>query len=92
MKRLTLAALAIAGLASSASAQGAPQMMTACATDFKAFWERINQGGSAKMTGEQVAGVSRASLRAYDACLAGDEQWSKQLWERLDRGAGGAKK
>ena len=42
------------------------------------------------MTGEQVAGVSRASLRAYDACLAGDEQWSKQLWERLDRGAGGA--
>ena len=34
---------------------------------------------------EQLAGVSRMALRAYDACQAGDEQDAKALFERLDK-------
>ena len=87
MLRIFVAALVLASFVGGASAQGT----TNCATDFKAFWDRINQGGSAKMTGEQLANMHRMALRGYDACTAGDEQWSKQLWERLERGAGSAK-
>ena len=39
----------------------------------------------ARISAEQLAGVSRMALRAYDACQAGDEQDAKALFKRLDR-------
>ena len=38
-----------------------------------------------RISPEQLAGVSRMALRAFDACEAGDEQDAKALFERLDR-------
>jgi hypothetical protein len=38
-----------------------------------------------KVTPEQLAGVSRMALRAYDACQAGDEQDARALFDRLER-------
>ena len=35
------------------------------------------------ISSEQLAGVSRLALRAYDACQAGDEQDAKALLARL---------
>ena len=37
------------------------------------------------MPAEQLAGVSRMALRAYDACEAGDEQDAKALFDRLNK-------
>ena len=39
----------------------------------------------AKISPEQLAGVSRMALRAYDACQAGDDQDARALFERLDK-------
>ena len=38
-----------------------------------------------KISPEQLAGVSRMALRAYDACQAGDELDAKALFDRLDK-------
>ena len=40
---------------------------------------------SADALAEQLAGVSRLALRAYDACQAGDEQDAKSLFDRLNK-------
>jgi hypothetical protein len=89
MLRTALAALAITGALAASPANA----MINCANDYKDFWEKLmREAGSAKMTGEQVAGVNRAALRAYDACTAGDESFAKQLFEKLAREAGSAKK
>jgi hypothetical protein len=37
----------------------------------------------AKISAEQLAGVSRLALRAYDACQAGDELDAKALFDKL---------
>ena len=39
----------------------------------------------ARISAEQLAGVSRMALRAYDACEAGDEQDAKALFDRLNK-------
>jgi hypothetical protein len=56
-----------------------------CGKAYKGFWEKLEREKYAKITPEQLAGVSRMALRAYDACQAGDEQDAKALFERLDR-------
>ncbi len=89
MLRITLAALAVAGFSTVASAQG----MLNCSKDYKEFWEKLmREHGSAKTSGEQIAGTNRAALRAYDSCLSGDEQFATQLFAKLAREHGGAKK
>ena len=52
---------------------------------YKSFWEKRDPQAYAKITPEQLAGMSRMALRAYDACEAGDEQDAKALFERLQR-------
>jgi hypothetical protein len=37
------------------------------------------------ISAEQLAGVSRLALRAYDACQAGDEQDARALFDRLSK-------
>ena len=80
MKKTILAALALTAVLAASPANA---MMT-CAQDYKTFWDTfMPRGPAAKLTGEQLAGTSRAALRAYDACQAGDEQWAKDLFAKL---------
>ena len=82
MKRFATAFVALAVLAAPAAiAQGKLD----CGNAYKGFWEKLDREKYSKITPEQLAGVSRMALRAYDACQAGDEQDARALFERLDR-------
>ena len=82
MKRLATAFVALAVLASPvAIAQGKMD----CGNAYKGFWDKLEREKYAKISPEQLAGVSRLALRAYDACQAGDEQDARALFDRLDR-------
>ena len=39
----------------------------------------------AKISAEQLAGVSRLALRAYDACQAGDDMDAKAQFDKLNK-------
>ena len=56
-----------------------------CSRLYKDFWEKFDREKFAKISAEQLSGVSRMALRAYDACQAGDELDAKALFERLNR-------
>jgi len=56
-----------------------------CSRLYKDFWEKFDREKYAKISAEQLAGVSRMALRAYDACQAGDEQDAKALFDRLSK-------
>ena len=56
-----------------------------CSRLYKDFWEKMDREKYAKISAEQLAGVSRLALRAYDACQAGDEQDAKALFDRLSK-------
>ena len=79
MLKSALAALALVALATGASAQ-----QVNCSTDFKNIWSTLGPNGpAAKLTGEQTANIHRSALRAFDACMAGDEQFSKELFAKI---------
>ena len=52
-----------------------------CGKAYKGFWEKLEREKYAKISPEQLAGVSRLALRAYDACQAGDELDAKALFD-----------
>jgi anti-sigma-K factor RskA len=52
---------------------------------YKDFWLKRDSQTYARLSPEQLAGVSRMALRAYDACTAGDDQDAKALFDRLGR-------
>jgi hypothetical protein len=54
-----------------------------CGKLYKDFWQKRDPQSYAKISPEQLAGVSRMALRAYDACQAGDEQDARALFARL---------
>ena len=82
MLRSTLVGLVALGvMAGAASAQTKMD----CSRLYKDFWEKFDSQKYAKISAEQLAGVSRMALRAYDACQAGDEQDAKALFDRLSR-------
>ena len=54
-----------------------------CGKLYKDFWEQRDPQSYRRLSSEQLAGVSRMALRAYDACQAGDEQDAKALLARL---------
>jgi hypothetical protein len=56
-----------------------------CSRLYKDFWEKMDREKFAKISADQLAGVSRMALRAYDACQAGDEQDAKALFDRLSK-------
>jgi hypothetical protein len=76
MKRLMLASVAYAALIASA-------MATDCAKNYKDFWANLDRSRFAKMSAEQIADLSRAALRAYDTCQAGDDQEAKAIFAKL---------
>jgi hypothetical protein len=85
MKRLAIAAVALATLAGPVAAPVVAQTKMDCSRLYKDFWEKFDHEKYAKISAEQLAGVSRMALRAYDACQAGDEQDAKGLFDRLNR-------
>jgi len=81
MKRFASAVLALSMLATPALAQTKMD----CSRLYKDFWEKFDKEKYAKISAEQLAGVSRLDLRAYDACQAGDELDAKALFDRLSK-------
>jgi hypothetical protein len=84
MKRLATAALALAVLAAPGGFAIAQGKMD-CGKAYKGFWDKIEREKYAKISPEQLAGVSRMALRAYDACQAGDELDARALFDKLDK-------
>jgi hypothetical protein len=86
MKRFASAVLALAVVAAPAlTTVAVAQTKMDCSRMYKDFWEKFDQQKYAKITAEQLAGVSRMALRAYDACQAGDELDAKALFDRLNK-------
>jgi hypothetical protein len=56
-----------------------------CSKLYKDFWEKFDRQKYAKISAEQLSGVSRMALRAYDACQAGDDLDAKALFDRLNK-------
>ena len=73
--------VALGVMAGAVSAQGKMD----CGKAYKGFWDKLEREKYAKINPEQLAGVSRMALRAYDACQAGDELDAKALFDRLDK-------
>jgi hypothetical protein len=59
-----------------------------CGKLYKDFWEQRDPQSYARTSPEQLAGISRMVLRAYDACQAGDELDAKALLARLRERSG----
>lgn len=86
MKRLALTVAALAALAVPASAANLN-----CEKDYKDFWNKTLSGPAKKMSGAEIAAMSRVALRGYDACTAGDERFTaKNFFQKLEQ-AGPAK-
>jgi hypothetical protein len=60
-----------------------------CGKLYKDFWQTRDPDSYARTSPEQLAGISRMVLRAYDACQAGDEQDARALLARLRDRSGG---
>jgi anti-sigma-K factor RskA len=54
-----------------------------CGALYKDFWGRLDRATYSRIPAEQLAGVSRMALRAYDACQAGDQLDAISLFARL---------
>jgi hypothetical protein len=87
MKRLASAVVALSMLAIPALVAGPALAQTKmdCSRLYKDFWEKFDREKYAKISAEQLAGVSRLALRAYDACQAGDDLDAKALFDRLSK-------
>ena len=85
MKRIATAFVALAMLAGPVAAPVLAQTKMDCSRLYKDFWEKFDREKFAKISAEQLSGVSRMALRAYDACQAGDEQDAKALFDRLSK-------
>ena len=82
MLRSTLIGLVALGMMAGAATA---QTKMDCSRLYKDFWEKFDREKYAKISAEQLAGVSRMALRAYDACQAGDELDAKALFDRLNK-------
>ena len=82
MLRSTLIGLMALGVMAGAATA---QTKMDCSRLYKDFWEKFDREKFAKISAEQLAGVSRMALRAYDACQAGDEQDARALFDRLSK-------
>ena len=59
-----------------------------CGKLYKDFWQQRDPQSYARTSPEQLAGISRMVLRAYDACQAGDELDARALMARLREHSG----
>jgi len=56
-----------------------------CGTLYKEYWGKLDREKYGRISAEQLAGLSRMALRAYDACQAGDQLDAADLFARLHR-------
>ena len=82
MLRSTLIGVVALGMMAGAATA---QTKMDCGKLYKDFWEKLEKESHAKISAEQLAGVSRMALRAYDACQAGDELDAKALFDKLNK-------
>ena len=54
-----------------------------CGKAYKGVWDKLDRQKHAKILAEQLAGINRLTLRAYDASQAGDEQDAKLLFAKV---------
>ena len=81
-----LAAAVVVWFVNAPSDRPTPQLAGLdCAGQFKDVLRKLDREKYAKLSAEQLAGVSRMALRAYDACQAGDESDADTLFGRLRR-------
>ena len=87
MQRLASAILTIAVLATPSLLPASAMAQTSmdCSRLYKDFWEKMDREKYAKISAEQLAGVSRWALRAYDACQAGDDVDAKVQFDNLNK-------
>jgi hypothetical protein len=87
MQRLASAILTIAVLATPSLLPESAMAQTSmdCSRLYKDFWEKMDREKYAKISAEQLAGVSRLALRAYDACQAGDDMDAKAQFDKLNK-------
>jgi hypothetical protein len=85
MKRFGSVVLALSLLAPGVFLPGSAIAQTKmdCSRLYKDFWEKFEREKFAKLSAEQLAGISRSALRAYDACQAGDELEAQEMFDRL---------
>jgi hypothetical protein len=81
LRSLLIGLAALGTMAGVAAAQGKLD----CGKAYKHVWERIDRERFAKISPEQLSGVNRMALRAYDACQAGDEADARELFARIER-------
>jgi hypothetical protein len=81
LRSALIGVVALGVMAGAVAAQGKMD----CGKAYKGFWDKVEREKYAKISPEQLAGVSRMALRAYDACQAGDEQDARALFDRLDK-------
>ena len=84
-----LAACLVLAVSSSINMQSDAPMTQVTGMDcrrlYKDFWGKFDRQNYARMSAEQLSGVSRMALRAYDACQAGDQADANTLFDRLKR-------
>ena len=87
MKRLASAVLALAVVVAPGltTVPALAQTKMDCSRLYKDFWEKFDREKYAKIPAEQLAGVSRLALRAYDACQAGDDLDAKTQFDNLNK-------
>ena len=83
MNRLASAVLAL--FVAAAPGLAVAQTKMDCSRPYKDFWVKMDREKYAKISAEQLAGVSRLALRAYDACQAGDDMDAKVQFDKLNK-------
>ena len=85
MKRLAVAVVAFFVLGGPMVVPVSAQTRMDCSRLYKEFWEKFDRERYDRITAEQLAGISRMALRAYNSCQAGDEQDAKAIFEKLSK-------
>ena len=87
MNRLASAILAFAVVAAPGltAVPVVAQTKMDCTRLYKDFWEKFDREKFAKLSADQLAGLSRMALRVYDACQAGDDMDAKGQFDRLNK-------
>jgi len=73
---IAAAALLVAGVAPA-------QAKMDCNKEYQDFYLRVHGAGGARLSGDKLAEISRQSVRAYDACQAGDDITPRGVWDKL---------
>jgi hypothetical protein len=80
MLRAALTGMAMLGLLTTAFAQSKIN----CGEAHRSFLAKLERGDFGRLSAEQLAAHKRKAQRVYNACVTGDVEDPKSLFERLD--------